>query len=96
MNVTLDKSHYWIGLTDLEERNWRWSYDQTLANFKDWLRGYGSKGTDHNCGLMHGTHAAWIDTACRHTYKYVCESHYCKYNGYIVEIHINYLNVCGQ
>ncbi|VDI24420.1 Hypothetical predicted protein [Mytilus galloprovincialis] len=27
------KDNYWIGLTDLKEGEWRWSYDQTLAKY---------------------------------------------------------------
>jgi hypothetical protein len=33
------EAHYWIGLTDLQEGKWRWSYDQSDATYKKWYSG---------------------------------------------------------
>lgn len=68
-----------MGLTDLKEGEYRWSYDQTLAKYKPWYSGYGSKGTASNCGLMYYNTYTWLDYPCNYTYQYVCESHICKY-----------------
>lgn len=69
-----------MGLTDLKEGEYRWSYDQTLAKYKPWYSGYGSKGTGHNCGLMYaGKSYTWLDYPCTYKYVFVCESHFCKY-----------------
>ncbi|CAG2231999.1 unnamed protein product [Mytilus edulis] len=72
-----EQDHYWIGLTDLKEGAWRWSYDQTLATYKPWHSGYGSKGTGYNCGLIyHVSSYTWLDEPCTIKLRYVCESHF--------------------
>ncbi|XP_076082410.1 perlucin-like protein [Mytilus galloprovincialis] len=71
------KDHYWMGLTDLKEGEYRWSYDQTIASFTAWHNGWGTKGTSHNCGLMYHTTYTWLDYPCATEYYYVCESHFC-------------------
>lgn len=69
-----------MGLTDLKEGEYRWSYDQTLAKYKPWLSGWGSKGTANNCGLiLNSSSYTWLDYTCNSKYAYVCESHFCKY-----------------
>ncbi|XP_076082408.1 perlucin-like protein [Mytilus galloprovincialis] len=75
-NRTVNNS-YWMGLTDLKEGEYRWSYDQTLAKYKPWYSGWGSKGTANNCGLMYGGTNTWLDYPCTKSYYYVCESHIC-------------------
>ncbi|CAC5421927.1 COLEC12 [Mytilus coruscus] len=72
-----EQAHYWIGLTDLKEGEWRWSYDQTLATYKPWRSGWESKGTAHNCGLLFHNSYTWLDYPCSNSYRYVCESHFC-------------------
>ncbi|CAC5363386.1 MRC [Mytilus coruscus] len=34
------KLDVWMGLTDLKEGEFRWSYDQTIAKYKPWHRGW--------------------------------------------------------
>lgn len=75
-----DKLDVWIGLTDLKEGEFRWIYDQTIAKYKPWYSGHGSRGTAYNCGLMYnGQTYTWLDLACTRKFVYVCESHLCKY-----------------
>jgi hypothetical protein len=69
---------YWIGLTDLQEGKWRWSYDQSYATFKTWYSGYGNKGTSMNCVAYAGSGATWHDYYCHQPYGFVCESNFCK------------------
>ncbi|CAG2185748.1 unnamed protein product [Mytilus edulis] len=35
--------HLWIGLTDLNEGEYRWTFDQTKATYLPWKRSYGKK-----------------------------------------------------
>ncbi|XP_071175510.1 C-type lectin domain family 10 member A-like [Mytilus edulis] len=71
-------AHYWIGLTDLKEGEWRWSFDQSKAKYTTWISGYGSKGTGHNCvQIPNGHDGKWIDYLCSHQSNYVCESNFC-------------------
>ncbi|CAG2192474.1 unnamed protein product [Mytilus edulis] len=72
-NNRTKKDDYWMGLTDLKEGEFRWSYDQTKASFKTWYSGYGSKGTSYNCGLMYGNTYAWLDYPCERKFLYVTE-----------------------
>ncbi|CAG2221996.1 unnamed protein product [Mytilus edulis] len=43
--------HYWIGLTDLKEGDWRWTFDQSRATYKPWLSGYGAREL-HSIALL--------------------------------------------
>ncbi|CAC5361931.1 unnamed protein product [Mytilus coruscus] len=70
---------YWLGLTDLIEGEWRWSIDQSLATFKTWQSGYGSKGHTSNCVSFSGGRSTWFDTSCKIGYYYICERNFCKY-----------------
>ncbi|CAC5420712.1 COLEC12 [Mytilus coruscus] len=71
-------AHYWIGLTDLKEGEWRWSFDQSKATYTTWISGYGSKGTGHNCvQIPNGHDGKWIDYLCSHQVNYICESNFC-------------------
>lgn len=71
-------SSYWIGLTDLKEGDWRWSYDQSRLTYKaTWVSGYGSKGTSYNCVVMNGSQTKWHDYYCWAALPYICESNYC-------------------
>ncbi|XP_052097169.1 perlucin-like protein [Mytilus californianus] len=70
-------SGYWIGLTDLIEGEWRWSVDQSLATFKTWYSGYGSKGHASNCVSFDGSTSTWFDTSCKTGYRYICERNFC-------------------
>ncbi|VDI58099.1 asialoglycoprotein receptor 2 [Mytilus galloprovincialis] len=68
---------YWIGLTDLIEGEWRWSIDQSLATFKSWLSGYGSKGHNYNCVSFTGNQNTWFDASCKTGYRIICERNLC-------------------
>ena len=68
---------FWIGLTDLQEGKWRWSYDQSHATFKTWYPGYGSKGTSMNCVSYWGNIPKWHDQYCHYPYYFICESNFC-------------------
>ncbi|VDI28989.1 Hypothetical predicted protein [Mytilus galloprovincialis] len=70
--------HYWIGLSDLKEGEYRWSYDQTKATFFPWEDGWGAKGTDKNCVMFNGGAARWVDYTCERAFYYICEVDYCK------------------
>ncbi|XP_052088125.1 perlucin-like protein isoform X11 [Mytilus californianus] len=80
-NIAVNKAtsghHYWIGLTDLKEGEWRWTYDQSKAEFTNWISGYGAKGTDSNCVLLHNGRADWFDNYCHYKSLYICESNFC-------------------
>lgn len=71
---------YWIGLTDLYEGHFRWTFDQSKTTFTKWVNGYGSKGTSSNC-VSYNTagKAEWFDNSCYNTRPFVCETNYCKY-----------------
>ncbi|XP_071123017.1 perlucin-like protein [Mytilus edulis] len=73
-------SGYWIGLTDLKEGQFRWSYDQSLMTYKNWYPsdGWGSKGQGSDCVLLNSNaNAYWLDYNCTLTYYYICESDFC-------------------
>ncbi|XP_052100907.1 perlucin-like protein [Mytilus californianus] len=76
-NRRLKKEHYWIGLTDLKEGEYRWIYDQTKATFLPWTRGYGASGTKYNCVMLQRKIAKWIDYSCGYKWRYICESDHC-------------------
>ncbi|XP_063404636.1 C-type lectin domain family 4 member E-like [Mytilus trossulus] len=70
-------NHYWIGLTDLKEGEWRWTYDQSKAEFTNWISGYGAMGTNNNCVLIHVGKEDWFDNNCDYSTYYICESNFC-------------------
>ncbi|XP_063402257.1 perlucin-like protein [Mytilus trossulus] len=80
-NIAANKAnsgnHYWIGLIDLKEGEWRWTYDQSKASFTNWTSGYGAKGTDSNCVLLSGSRTDWFDYICSYSTYYICESNFC-------------------
>lgn len=69
---------YWIGLTDLIEGEFRWSFDQSKASFLTWADGHGHRGSTYNCvGMNSGGKAEWFDTSCNNMRYYICESNFC-------------------
>ncbi|XP_071137482.1 perlucin-like protein [Mytilus edulis] len=70
-------SNNWIGLVDLKEGIWRWTYDQSKAVFLTWYSGYGSKGTGSNCVYLSGGRTSWLDYNCHAELYYICESNFC-------------------
>ncbi|CAC5383722.1 unnamed protein product [Mytilus coruscus] len=72
---------YWIGLTDLNEGEFRWSFDQTKATLLPWARNYGKKGNGYDCVAFNtDSKAEWFDYICNNKYYYICESNFCEYN----------------
>ncbi|CAC5383723.1 unnamed protein product [Mytilus coruscus] len=70
---------YWIGLTDLNEGEFRWNFDQSKATFFPWTNGRGRMGTGYNCvALNTAKRSEWFDTDCNNRYNYICESNFCK------------------
>ncbi|VDI76142.1 Hypothetical predicted protein, partial [Mytilus galloprovincialis] len=69
--------NYWIGVIDLKEGIWRWTYDQSKAVFTKWYPGYGAKGTGSNCVQLHNGRTDWYDYDCHHKTQYICESNFC-------------------
>lgn len=73
VSVNLDKFLflglvYWIGLTNLKEGKYRWSYDQTKPNSVPYLSGYGSKGTHSKCVMYNNRERpGWYDNGCNYT-----------------------------
>ncbi|XP_052089189.1 perlucin-like protein [Mytilus californianus] len=80
-NIAANRPHsgkdYWIGLTDLKEGIWRWTYDQSKAVFKTWQSGYGAKGIKSNCVMINGIKTVWVDYDCHYRAFYICESNFC-------------------
>ncbi|CAG2185749.1 unnamed protein product [Mytilus edulis] len=71
---------YWIGLTDLIEGEFRWSFDQSKASFLTWADGHGHRGSTYNCvGMNSGGKAEWFDTSCNNMRYYICESNFCEF-----------------
>ncbi|CAC5387122.1 unnamed protein product [Mytilus coruscus] len=88
-NANLKSYHYWIGLTDLKEGDFRWTYDQSKAKIKYWYPRYGSKGTGSNCvaAAYHDNKLKPLDANCASTnYRYICES-----NFYSIDV-LKYMN----
>ena len=77
--------HFWLGITDVVNGDWRWIYDQTTPNYKFWYPGYpySASRTDsknHNCGVMlYHKGGKWHDYRCNTTLPYICESNFCKF-----------------
>ncbi|XP_052088127.1 perlucin-like protein isoform X13 [Mytilus californianus] len=80
-NIAANKANsnnfYWIGLVDLKEGEWRWTYDQSKAVYTIWYSGYGAKGTASNCVLLHRSRTDWVDYNCLSSSQYICESNFC-------------------
>jgi len=80
----LDK-HFWLGITDVVNGDWRWIYDQTTPNYKFWYPGLpypASNGNskNYNCGLMAYNYSGrWFDNPCSSALSYICESSFCKF-----------------
>ncbi|OPL33191.1 hypothetical protein AM593_10061, partial [Mytilus galloprovincialis] len=75
-NKPKKSAFYWIGLTDLKEGEWRWTFDQSYPTYKPWYSGYGSRGTSKNCvAYNYGSSAfrLWIDWSCSYKTYYICE-----------------------
>ncbi|XP_071134772.1 perlucin-like protein [Mytilus edulis] len=72
-------NHYWIGLTDLKEGEFRWTYDQSKAEVKNWHPSYGKIGTNNNCVAIsyHANKLHFFDYTCSAEYRYICESNFC-------------------
>ncbi|CAC5383728.1 unnamed protein product [Mytilus coruscus] len=70
--------HYWIGLTDLNEGEYRWNFDQTIVSYLPWRSGYGKLGNGYDCvAMLKSNNGQWIDYTCNTKYYYICESNFC-------------------
>ncbi|CAG2217967.1 unnamed protein product [Mytilus edulis] len=79
----VNKYWYWIGLTNVQEGDFRWTYDQSELSFKNFQSGFpktGSAGYKSNCVYFHPNRGQWIDTNCNSKTAYVCESNFCFLN----------------
>lgn len=82
---------YWIGLTDLNEGEFRWNFDQTKATLLPWARGYGKNGNGYDCvAYNHDKKAEWFDYICNTKYYYICESNFCEYNVNIIFLSLTF------
>ena len=78
-------NHFWLGMTDVVNGDWRWIYDQTNPNFKFWYPGYPhaaktSTSKNYNCAFMAYSYSGkWFDYPCSYTKPYICESNFCKF-----------------
>ena len=78
-------NHFWLGMTDVVNGDWRWIYDQTTPNYKFWYPGHpyaasGSSSKTYNCVFMANHHGGkWYDYPCSYTTPYICESNFCKF-----------------
>ncbi|CAG2217916.1 unnamed protein product [Mytilus edulis] len=71
-------NHYWIGLTDLIEGEYRWTFDQTKATYLPWHSSYGKTNNGYNCGgLLNNHNGQWFDHPCNSKFFYICESNFC-------------------
>jgi hypothetical protein len=77
--------HFWLGITDVVNGDWRWIYDQTTPNYKFSYLGLplpASNGNskNYNCGMMLFNYGGkWEDYPCGYTIPYICESNFCKF-----------------
>ncbi|XP_052076595.1 perlucin-like protein [Mytilus californianus] len=70
--------HLWIGLTDLNEGEYRWNFDQAKATYLPWHSGFGNKGNGYDCvAMINSSGGTWIDYICNTNYYYICESNFC-------------------
>ncbi|XP_076082301.1 lithostathine-1-beta-like [Mytilus galloprovincialis] len=78
-NKPKKNKYYWIGLTDLKEGDWRWTFDQSQATYKSWQSGTGARGTSNNCAVYNygGYFRLWFDQTCMAKYYSICESNFC-------------------
>ena len=78
-------AHFWLGITDVVNGDWRWIYDQTTPKYKFWNPGMphaASNGNskDRNCAIMlYSTGGKWYDHPCISDFPYICESNFCKF-----------------
>ncbi|CAC5383729.1 unnamed protein product [Mytilus coruscus] len=71
-------NHYWIGLTDLNEGEYRWTFDQTKATYLPWHSNYGKRGNGYDCvAMIVNNGGQWIDYPCNTKFYYICESNFC-------------------
>ncbi|XP_052080861.1 perlucin-like protein [Mytilus californianus] len=73
----LAASTYWIGLIDLKEGEFRWSYDQQLVKYKNYNKGEpNNHGGNEDCVTLLSS-GKWNDNVCSNTFMYICENNFC-------------------
>ncbi|XP_060571766.1 perlucin-like protein [Ruditapes philippinarum] len=72
---TLKDARHWIGLTDeIIEGAWTWYKSSSIASFTDWGAGQPNEGSVGNCAaIWAGFKYQWVDEACTHLFKPLCE-----------------------
>ena len=80
---TKKNNHFWLGITDVVNGDWRWIYDQTTPNYKFWYPGHphaasSSTSKTYNCVFMaYNLGGRWYNNPCSSTIPYICESNFC-------------------
>ena len=78
-------NHFWLGMTDVVNGDWRWIFDQTTPNYKFWYPGHPfssshSYSKTYNCVYMAYNYSGkWYDYPCYAAKPYICESIFCKF-----------------
>lgn len=75
----INGGHLWIGLSDLDEGQFRWSIDQELATNVNWVSWHKASDPGHNCVSMYYIGPSWLDWRCSSEFGYVCETDFCKF-----------------
>ncbi|XP_076075934.1 perlucin-like protein [Mytilus galloprovincialis] len=71
-------AHYWIGLTDLREGEFRWSYDQEKAKFTSWnSKEPNNYGGNEDCAGHYNNVDTWFDSSCLTSLNWICERNFC-------------------
>ncbi|CAG2204171.1 unnamed protein product [Mytilus edulis] len=73
----INGGHLWIGLSDLDEGQFRWSIDQELATNVNWVSWHKASDPGHNCVSMYYIGPSWLDWRCSSEFGYVCETDFC-------------------
>ncbi|XP_052062065.1 perlucin-like protein [Mytilus californianus] len=80
-NIVRKGYYHWIGLTDVQEGDFRWTYDQSTLSYKNFKSGHpktaSSDGYKRNCVLFHPSNGLWNDNPCSGGAPYICESNFC-------------------
>ena len=83
INVGINGGHLWIGLSDLDEGQFRWSADQQKAEYAVWVSWHKTNDPGKNCVSMYylggANGAVWLDWRCSVAFRYICEADHCEY-----------------
>ncbi|XP_035683409.1 snaclec A6-like [Branchiostoma floridae] len=72
---SLPRRNFWIGLDDLDEKNFKWSDGSAFDVANDYNNWY--KPLKHHklrdCALLHRVGKKWVLVSCRRRFRYICE-----------------------